>query len=643
MADLRVKDLTEAAVPGADYYLLTDSATDGVRKLKPVNVVTPADIGAVPAGSLATVATSGAYSDLSGLPTLGALAAKNKAAIADISATGTPSIATALFGDGTWKTPAGGGDMAAIIYDPTNVNSNAFDGYPVASRTVLKALDTTKFTSVYLTEAGREGRFIWKTGDFTAALASDGFEGIYIKANAVPITSGCWVRRRKDYYYRMDWFGARTAVDIKPIFDKVKLLAAGCTLRFGAATYTTSDTLSYNSVGNAPLTISGAGETLTQILMAGTGFAIQYYGGVGSGVEARGGGVHKLKISKTGGGTCSGIDIANVYRGIISHNETSGCGNIGIRVTGRGAGDTDATAGTLITQNRCRGGIIGIQVRGDTAGSIIASELEISRNNVDDNATCGIWLSCVDKVVLEYNTITLCSNGAGGVNQRGCVFIEYFGGSVRNVIARYNEIGNLHLGTTSYQVIIDALTGGTFQHNRYIRNGGTDGGAGAVLMGFAQTSQPIVNVHFDHEYIVATGTDPFVVFATGGTSMVYSQNVITDTQFVALGSSVTKYASTSAFSLITENSVDIKVLSGSASWNPANITTGGSTTTTITVTGAALGDLVEAISFDVSLNGTALSGYVSTANTVTAVLVNNTGTDKDLAAGTVRVRVRKAA
>jgi hypothetical protein len=546
MADLRVKDLTEAAVPGADYYLLTDSATDGVRKVKPINIVTPADIGAVPAGSLATVATSGAYSDLSGLPSLGALATKNNVAIADISAAGTPSIATALFGDGTWKTPAGGGDMAAIIYDPTNVNSNAFDGYPVASRTALKALDTTKFTSVYLTEADREGRFIWKTGDFTAALASDGFEGIYIKANAVPITAGCWVRRRKDYYYRMDWFGARTAADIKPIFDKVKLLAAGCTLRFGAATYTTSDTLSYNSVGNAPLTISGAGETLTQILMAGTGFAIQYYGGVGGGVEARGGGVHKLKISKTGGGTCSGIDIANVYRGIISHNDTSGCGNIGIRVTGRGAGDTDATAGTVITQNRCRDGVIGIQVRGDTSGSVVAAELEISRNNVDGNDSSGLWIACVDKIVLEHNTVTACGAAVGaGVNKRGGMFIEYFGGHVRNVIARYNEFGN-SLAGASYNVMIDALIGGRFEFNRHIRNVG-EGGVGAYLLGVAQTSMSITDVNFDHDYFAASGSDSYTLFAQGGTTMVYAQNTVTNPQFIVLGAGVTKYATTSMF------------------------------------------------------------------------------------------------
>ncbi|BEV44760.1 glycosyl hydrolase family 28-related protein [Afipia carboxidovorans] len=45
MADIRVKDLDEAVVPGPDYYLLTDSETDGVKKVKTTNIVKPDDIG----------------------------------------------------------------------------------------------------------------------------------------------------------------------------------------------------------------------------------------------------------------------------------------------------------------------------------------------------------------------------------------------------------------------------------------------------------------------------------------------------------------------------------------------------------------------------------------------------------------------
>src|SRR5574340_514720 len=66
MPDIRVKDLNEATVPGADYYLLTDSATDGVKKVKTTNVVKPADIGAVAVGGALGTPTSGVATNLSG-------------------------------------------------------------------------------------------------------------------------------------------------------------------------------------------------------------------------------------------------------------------------------------------------------------------------------------------------------------------------------------------------------------------------------------------------------------------------------------------------------------------------------------------------------------------------------------------------
>lgn len=77
----------------------------------------------------------------------------------------------------------------------------------VATRTALKALDTTKDTTAILKEAGREGVFNWKTGDYSARIAADTAEGLYIKANAVSAALGAWVRvfnGRAD----ISWYGA---------------------------------------------------------------------------------------------------------------------------------------------------------------------------------------------------------------------------------------------------------------------------------------------------------------------------------------------------------------------------------------------------------------------------------------------------
>lgn len=79
-------------------------------------------------------------------------------------------------------------------------------------------------------------------------------------------------------------------------------------------------------------------------------------------------------------------------------------------------------------------------------------------------------------------------------------------------------------------------------------------------------------------------------------------------------------------------------LVGSKTWDPGSIADGDDATTTVTVTGAAIGDFVDA-SLGVDLGGLFLGGYVSATNTVTAILLNNTGGAVDLASSTLKVRV----
>jgi hypothetical protein len=79
-------------------------------------------------------------------------------------------------------------------------------------------------------------------------------------------------------------------------------------------------------------------------------------------------------------------------------------------------------------------------------------------------------------------------------------------------------------------------------------------------------------------------------------------------------------------------------LSSSATWDPPNLASGTAESTTVTVAGASLGNYVQ-VSFNHDLQGLTLDGYVSAANTVTAVLSNLTGGSIDLASGLLKVRV----
>lgn len=74
----------------------------------------------------------------------------------------------------------------------------------VSNRDALKRIPTVG--STYLTEDGREGQFIWRTGDFSAQVTADTAEGIYIKADAVAATAGAWVRKF-DGFALVEWWG----------------------------------------------------------------------------------------------------------------------------------------------------------------------------------------------------------------------------------------------------------------------------------------------------------------------------------------------------------------------------------------------------------------------------------------------------
>ena len=76
----------------------------------------------------------------------------------------------------------------------------------------------------------------------------------------------------------------------------------------------------------------------------------------------------------------------------------------------------------------------------------------------------------------------------------------------------------------------------------------------------------------------------------------------------------------------------------SKTFDPPSIAAAGSTTTTATCPGVALGDYVDT-SFSLSQASVGIAGYVSAANTVTFLLTNNTAGAIDLASGTISAKI----
>lgn len=76
------------------------------------------------------------------------------------------------------------------------------------------------------------------------------------------------------------------------------------------------------------------------------------------------------------------------------------------------------------------------------------------------------------------------------------------------------------------------------------------------------------------------------------------------------------------------------VLRGAKTWAPGNQSAGARGTTTITVTGAALGDMVR-VSSSIDLGGLTLFAYVSAANTVTVIYENRTASTINIGSNTL--------
>lgn len=184
---------------------------------------------------------------------------------------------------------------------------NFLDTAPyVATRTAAKALDTTKDTTLILTEAGREGVFKWTTGDFSAEIAADTAEGVYVKADAIASTSGAWVRVFFELA-SLQWYGAAGdgTTDDTAAIDAA--LASGFRLTGNGLTYAVTGKISLlanNSLWDAEFKQLAPGASLSVITLEGDTV---------SGLDLR-----RVKVDRNGDGTNGGLLDASGTNGALN-------------------------------------------------------------------------------------------------------------------------------------------------------------------------------------------------------------------------------------------------------------------------------------------------------------------------------------
>jgi hypothetical protein len=132
------------------------------------------------------------------------------------------------------------------------------------------------------------------------------------------------------------------------------------------------------------------------------------------------------------------------------------------------------------------------------------------------------------------------------------------------------------------------------------------------------------------EHAEFTGTRTQIITTVSATDVRVRNNVGPTSASVSL---------TGTTVLVEGNSWDR--LTGSATFDAGNLVDGAGETTTVTVTGAALGDFVTGVSFSLDLQGIGVTAWVSATNTVSVRFQNETTGAIDLGSGTLRVVVQK--
>jgi hypothetical protein len=185
----------------------------------------------------------------------------------------------------------------------------------VASRTALKALDTTAVTTTYLTESGREGEFVWRSGDYSALITADTQEAVYIKATAVASTSGSWVRVYAGAL-NVKWFGAKgdgTTDDATPMQAAIDLVYAlgGGSVFLPPGEYLISSQIGIAVAAGINCKIFGAGQNATKITIDSSLDTSAGAIAIGVATSVGGCGVSVFDLTIAGGATKKAIVLTN--------------------------------------------------------------------------------------------------------------------------------------------------------------------------------------------------------------------------------------------------------------------------------------------------------------------------------------------
>ena len=242
-----------------------------------------------------------------------------------------------------------------------------------------------------------------------------------------------------------------------------------------------------------------------------------------------------------------------------------------------------------------------------TANTILMTDNIITENVVYEiDATLG------DNVFLGSMKNSIITNNYFDLTNKAGVFVELTSATAAGT--GKNQFANNTVRTNaSYALIVDSTPDNVIEGN--ILDNSASGSNFATLR--CTGASAVRNAVFDN----------YVAKGTGGS--------IFDEASSATNNTFANFMSLEGGVVYVRNANGGR--NGFSIYDPPSIAAGGVATTTVTVTGANLGDYAEA-SFSLALGGLITFAAVSAANTVTVTFYNTTGAPIDLGSGVLRAR-----
>lgn len=301
----------------------------------------------------------------------------------------------------------------------------------------------------------------------------------------------------------------------------------------------------------------------------------------------------------------AGIQVSDgAYRFVIANNNVYNCG-CGISVNDDTVGYSGTIIGNLI--DTTTGTTIGDGIKVADTGSF--SHLAVSNNVLKDVKRFGIdvrhggdYLSISDNVVV-----------GDGSNQASILFCI---GENLNYLSISNNIlaGNEGTAYGSINLSVDA----------------------AEVYGYVKISDNIIVASADNKKGISING---AIITDGKIEHNYIKGQVSDGGGAALSFPLIDNDISGTITWGYEAAKTPKRMTDTVAWDPANLNDGVSASTTITVTGAAAGDVVACGFSSIVAAGWQISGQVTAANTVTVTITNHTGGAVDLGSGTLRAEV----